>query len=81
MAKPFIIHSINDKDIPEDVLTVWRPILATGLPFIQIDTPESSLFVSFTPEEATALAEAILEAAGTREATAPTTRGAETSSA
>lgn len=63
MAKPFIIHAINDKDIPEDVVTVWRPILANSLPFIQIDTPESSLFVSFTPEEAP-LAAAILEAAG-----------------
>lgn len=75
-AKDFVVHTHSSVDIPEDTLTVWRPIIKKDLPSIQIDQANDvSASVNYRPEDAVALAGAILEAAGIDQTTAFTTSG------
>lgn len=63
-AKDFVVLTHSSIDIPEDTLTVWRPIIKNDLPSIQIDQADGvSAGVNYRPEDAVALARAILEAA------------------
>jgi hypothetical protein len=75
-AKDFVVHTHSSIDIPEDTLTVWRPIIKKDLPSIQIDQSDGvSAGVNYRPEDTVALAGAILEAAGIDPVTAFTTSG------
>ena len=75
-AKDFVVHTHSSVDIPEDTLTVWRPIIKKDLPSIQIDQANDvSASVNYRRKDAVALAGAILEAAGIDPVTAFTTSG------
>ncbi|HEX9089076.1 MAG TPA: hypothetical protein VF867_16335 [Arthrobacter sp.] len=64
-AADYVVHTHSSVDIPEDSLTVWRPILKKDLPSIQIDQSDGvSAAVNYRVDDAVALAGAILEAAG-----------------
>jgi hypothetical protein len=75
-ASDFIVYRHPSVDIPEDELVVWLPILKKDLPSIQIDQSNGvSASVNYRPEDAAALAGAILDAAGIDRRTAFTTSG------
>ena len=75
-AADYVVHKHSSIDIPEDTLTVWRPVLDTDLPSIQLDQGDGvSASVDYRPEDAIALAGAILDAAGIDRRTAFTTSG------
>jgi hypothetical protein len=64
-AEEYLVHTHHCRAIKKDVLRVWKPITGKDLPSIQIDqNNDVSASVEYTPEDAPALAMAILTAAG-----------------
>ncbi|WP_284974862.1 hypothetical protein [Arthrobacter sp. efr-133-TYG-104] len=63
-AEDYVVHTHASASIPEDTLTVWRPIIKDDLPCIQIDQSDGiTAAVKYRTVDAVALAAAILEAA------------------
>jgi hypothetical protein len=64
-ADEYHVHRQHDQYIKKDHLDVWKPVGESDFPTIQIDQCDGvSAAVSYRPEEAIALAQAILTAAG-----------------
>lgn len=64
-AEEYLVHTHHCRAIRKDVLNVWRPITANDLPSVQIDQKNGvSASAYYAPEDAPALAAAILTAAG-----------------
>jgi len=61
----YLVHRHHCTSVPGDTLDVWKPVNPQGDPSIQINqTDGDSAFVTYAADQALALAEAILEAAG-----------------
>lgn len=64
-AEDYLVHRHHSPAFPKDELDVWKPI-AGRLPVIQIDQGNgTTASIEYQPEDAVALAQAILTAAGT----------------
>lgn len=64
-ADEYLVHRHRDTIMPKDKLDVWRAVTAHDQPSIQIDQSNGvTASVNYTTEEAVALAQAILTAAG-----------------
>jgi hypothetical protein len=52
-AEDYIVHKHRSVDIPEDTMTVWRPVPKKDLPSIQIDQANDvSASVNYRAEDA-----------------------------
>lgn len=64
-AANYIVHRHQSPKFKKDRLTVWKPVLKNDLPVLQIDQGNGvTASIEYRPEEAEALAQAILTAAG-----------------
>ena len=63
-VEDYLVHTHQSPDFKKDQLTIWRPVNGSPLPVIQIDQPGHAGYMAYKPEDALAIAQAILEAAG-----------------
>lgn len=64
-AAEYIALNYQDAEFPEDRMVICGPVIPGDLPSIQIDQGDGvSAYVSFRPEDADAIAKAVLLAAG-----------------